>query len=172
MYYYDTSTLQIIFLHAWAELNKRHRNRPAVPTRRFIVAGLGQRLRFMSEVRLIGSSNLFHGCSFGPHCLLPSIAPLPSLKSDKNWRVYCLGLLLRGWGIRWQAGQSIMKRVLLTRGVYEPDLDMARVIARLSGGRVRRLLGSIFRNLQGPYKIDTPRRSVDREQQQYSPDYD
>jgi len=65
-----------------------------------------------------------------------------------------------------------MKRVLLTRGVYEPDLDMARVIARLSGGRVRRLLGSIFRNLQGPYKIDTPRRSVDREQQQYSPDYD
>jgi hypothetical protein len=65
-----------------------------------------------------------------------------------------------------------MKRVALTRAVYEPDLDMIRVITRLSGGRVRRLLGSIFGNSQGPHQIDTPRRSVDREQQQYSADYD
>jgi hypothetical protein len=65
-----------------------------------------------------------------------------------------------------------MKRVVLTRAVYEPDLDMIRVITWLSGGRVRRLLGSIFRNSQGSHQIDTPSRSVDREQQQYSADYD
>ena len=65
-----------------------------------------------------------------------------------------------------------MKRVLLTKDVYEPDLDMTRAMARLQGGRVRRLLGSIFGDSHGLNKIDTPRRSIDREQQEYSPNYD
>jgi hypothetical protein len=64
-----------------------------------------------------------------------------------------------------------MKQMVLTKTVYEPDLDMTRVITRLSRGRFRRLLSSIFRNSQGLHKIDAPRRSVDREHQEYSADY-
>jgi hypothetical protein len=48
---------------------------------------------------------------------------------------------------------------------------MTRVIVRLGSGRVRRLLGLILRKTQGYERIDPPRRSVDREQQQYSADY-
>jgi hypothetical protein len=73
-------------------------------------------------------------------------------------------------GIRWRAGQTTMKRMSLIRDVCEPDLDMARPIARLSVGRVRRLLGPIFGHSQS-HQIDTPRRSIDREEQQYSTDY-
>ena len=62
--------------------------------------------------------------------------------------------------------------MLLPRDISEPDLDMTRVMVRLGGGRVRRLLGLIFRKSRGHERIDPPRRSVDREQQQYSPDYD
>jgi hypothetical protein len=65
-----------------------------------------------------------------------------------------------------------MKHVLVTTSVYEPDLDMTRVMEGLPTGRVRRLLGSIFGNFQSLRAIDKPRRSIDREQQQYSPIYD
>jgi hypothetical protein len=65
-----------------------------------------------------------------------------------------------------------MKGILVNTIVYEADLDMARAMERLPAGRVRRLLGSIFGNLQGLGMIEKPRRSIDREQQQYSPIYD
>jgi len=65
-----------------------------------------------------------------------------------------------------------MKRMSLTKDISEPDLDMTRVIVRLGSGRVRRLLGLILRKTQGYERIDPPRRSVDREQQLYSADYD
>jgi len=65
-----------------------------------------------------------------------------------------------------------MKPMLLTTSVYEPDLDMTRVIKRLPAGRVRRLLSSVFGNLQGLGTIEKPRRSIDREMQQYSPTFD
>jgi hypothetical protein len=65
----------------------------------------------------------------------------------------------------------MMNPALLTRGGREPDLDMMRVRARPTGGILRRLIGSVFRNPQPQHSIDTPCRSVDREQQQYSADY-
>jgi hypothetical protein len=67
---------------------------------------------------------------------------------------------------------AIMKQMLLTTSVYEPDLDMTRMIKRLPVSRVRRLLGSVFGNLQIAGTIEKPRRSIDRELQQYSPTYD
>ncbi len=89
-----------------------------------------------------------------------------------SWRGYC-SMSCWGWGIRGRAGQTTMKQMLLTRNVCEPDLDITRVTAGpSSGGRLRRLFRSIFRNSQPHYYIEAPRRSVDREQQQYSPDYD
>jgi len=71
-----------------------------------------------------------------------------------------------------RAGLTIMKGILVNTNVYEADLDMTRVMVALPAGRVRRLLGSIFGNLQSLGMIDKPRRSIDREQQQYSPTYD
>jgi hypothetical protein len=64
------------------------------------------------------------------------------------------------------------KPILLTETICEPDLDMARVTAGLSGGKLRRLIGSVFRNSRGRHNIDNPQRSVDREQQWYSANYD
>jgi hypothetical protein len=67
---------------------------------------------------------------------------------------------------------AIMKQMLLTTSVYESDLDMTRMIKRLPVGRVRRLLDSVFGNLLIAGTIEKPRRSIDRELQQYSPTYD
>jgi hypothetical protein len=58
--------------------------------------------------------------------------------------------------------------------VHEPEMDMRRPSAYGEGGssKVRRLLSSILGMHQGTYKIGTPRRSIDRELQQYSPTYE
>jgi len=64
----------------------------------------------------------------------------------------------------------MVKQTLLTRGVCEPELDMTRVTARRSSGVIHRLIGTIFRNSQAHHSLATPRRSVDREQQEYSAD--
>jgi hypothetical protein len=64
----------------------------------------------------------------------------------------------------------MVNRTLLTRGVCEPELDMTRVTARRWSGVLDRLISTIFRNSQAHHSIATPRRSVDREQQEYSAD--
>lgn len=52
--------------------------------------------------------------------------------------------------------------------IHEPELDMNRQTPRYTG-RVRRFLGSWIWVPERSYLIGSPRRSVDREQQQYSP---
>ena len=75
------------------------------------------------------------------------------------------------WGESGGGSGGNMKRIPLIGNVFESDLDM-RVIERLHPGRVRRLFGSIFGNPQNLGAIDKPRRSIDRELQEYSPSYD
>jgi hypothetical protein len=62
-----------------------------------------------------------------------------------------------------------MKRIVVVTSVHEPEIDMTRASERTSGSRLRRLLGSLVGNLQALGPLGTPRRSIDREQQQYSP---
>jgi hypothetical protein len=56
--------------------------------------------------------------------------------------------------------------------VYDSDLDMRRRKSQMQGGAVRRLLNAILGFQSEAYTIGTPRRSIDRELQEYSPYYD
>jgi hypothetical protein len=62
-----------------------------------------------------------------------------------------------------------MKRIMAISSVHEPEIDMSRGMERPPSWRVRRLFGSLFGSFQNFETIGKPRRSVDREQQQYSP---
>jgi len=53
--------------------------------------------------------------------------------------------------------------------VSEKELDMHRRNAELQGGAMRRWLGALLGFQNVSLTIGTPRRSVDREQQYYSP---
>ncbi len=68
-----------------------------------------------------------------------------------------------------------MESIHTNKDVCEPDMDMSRSIVRVSvsPGKVWRLLTSLLRSSNGDSSlIGKPRRSVDREQQQYAPIYD
>ncbi|HVN90676.1 MAG TPA: hypothetical protein VMT61_12745 [Candidatus Binataceae bacterium] len=61
-----------------------------------------------------------------------------------------------------------MAAIKITMSISEPELDMKRgrtIISPDGGGRMRRLLSSILGYQQN--LIGTPRRSIDREAQQY-----
>ena len=53
----------------------------------------------------------------------------------------------------------------------DSELEMQRVNAVLYGGRLRRLWNTLL-SYRDEVPMGTPRRSIDREQQQYSPSYD
>jgi hypothetical protein len=53
--------------------------------------------------------------------------------------------------------------------VSEKEMDMHRRNAQLQGGLMRRWLGALLGFQHGGLPIGTPRRSIDREQQEYSP---
>jgi hypothetical protein len=53
--------------------------------------------------------------------------------------------------------------------VCEPDMDMNRPLAPVVG--VRRLMAALRWFRPSLYMIETPRRSVDRELQEYSPSW-
>jgi hypothetical protein len=66
-----------------------------------------------------------------------------------------------------------MESIHTNKDVCEPDMDMSRSIVRISPSKVWRLLTSLLRSSTGDSSsIGKPRRSVDREQQQYAPIYD
>ncbi len=53
--------------------------------------------------------------------------------------------------------------------VSEPEMDMKRRLGQAPGGRMKRLISSLLWLRTGGYEIGTPRRSIDRKQQEYSP---
>ena len=53
--------------------------------------------------------------------------------------------------------------------VYEPEMDMKRRQGAAPAGRMKRLISSLLWLRSGGDEIGTPRRSVDRKQQEYSP---
>ncbi len=53
--------------------------------------------------------------------------------------------------------------------VYEPEMDMKRRLGRTPAGLMKRLFTSLQRLRTGDYDFGTPRRSIDRKQQEYSP---
>ena len=61
-----------------------------------------------------------------------------------------------------------MTAIKISMSISEPELDMkrGRTIVAANGGRMRRLLSSILGYQDG--LIGTPRRSIDREAQQYT----
>ena len=61
-----------------------------------------------------------------------------------------------------------MAVIKISMSISEPELDMkrGRTIVAESGGRMRRLLSSILGYHES--LIGTPRRSIDREAQQYT----
>jgi hypothetical protein len=66
-----------------------------------------------------------------------------------------------------------MDSIKLTSSVSEPELDMnRRRMQVVAAGRMRRLISTILGYQGGVYSMGTPRRSIDRELQQYSPSYE
>ena len=57
----------------------------------------------------------------------------------------------------------------LSVSVYEPEIDMNRRLGRPVAGLMKRLFTSFQRLRTGDYDFGTPRRSIDRQQQEYSP---
>lgn len=64
-----------------------------------------------------------------------------------------------------------MESIRIINSVTEPEMDMNRRRDREAVGMVRRLIGTLL-GYQGLYAMGTPKRSIDREQQQYSPSYE
>ena len=82
------------------------------------------------------------------------------------------GEMLRGAGkseAKWGAKMQAIKAI---NHVYDAELDMHRRNARMQGGAMRRLLCAILGFQSEAYLMGTPRRSIDREQQEYTPYYD
>jgi hypothetical protein len=66
-----------------------------------------------------------------------------------------------------------MESIRINKGVCEPEIDMSRPAVTGSPRKVWRLLSSLLGSSNRiPSRIGTPRRSIDREQQQYAPIYD
>jgi hypothetical protein len=82
------------------------------------------------------------------------------LRQKQLWAVVRGGINREGMG--W-----LMETIKIT-SVLEPELDMNRCTSRPEG-KVRRLLGSLLGYPQNLYSIGKPRRSIDREHQQYAP---
>jgi hypothetical protein len=53
--------------------------------------------------------------------------------------------------------------------VYEPEIDMNRPLRRAPAGPMKRFLKSMRWLRTGSRNLGKPRRSIDREQQEYSP---
>ena len=53
--------------------------------------------------------------------------------------------------------------------IYEPEMDMNRRLKHAPAGVVKRLFNSLQWLRTGGYDLGKPRRSIDREQQEYSP---
>ena len=53
--------------------------------------------------------------------------------------------------------------------VYEPEMDMNRRLGLAPAGRMKRLISTLLWLRLGGYDTGTPRRSIDRKQQEYSP---
>jgi hypothetical protein len=53
--------------------------------------------------------------------------------------------------------------------VYEPEMDMNRRLGLAPAGRMKRLIGTLRWLRVGGDETGTPRRSIDRKQQEYSP---
>ena len=53
--------------------------------------------------------------------------------------------------------------------VYEPEMDMNRRLGLAPGGRMKRILSALLWLGASGDEIGTPRRSIDRKQQEYSP---
>jgi hypothetical protein len=56
--------------------------------------------------------------------------------------------------------------------VCEPELDMNRADGAAQGGKMRRLLQTILSLQAEAHMMGTPRRSIDREQQEFTPAYE
>jgi hypothetical protein len=54
------------------------------------------------------------------------------------------------------------------RAMQDCELDMRRQRAQMHPGKVRRIFNSLL-TFQSGYTLQTPRRAIDREAQQYSP---
>ena len=64
-----------------------------------------------------------------------------------------------------------MESIRIVSSVCESEMDMNRRRDHAAVGRVRRLIGTLLGYPPSLY-MGTPRRSIDREQQQYSPSYE
>jgi hypothetical protein len=66
-----------------------------------------------------------------------------------------------------------MDSIRISKGVREPEMEMNRPRARVAPSKLWRLINSLLGSSRDfSSLVGTPRRSVDREQQQYSPIYD
>jgi hypothetical protein len=61
--------------------------------------------------------------------------------------------------------------VVENSSVHEPELDMKRGVGRPHAGLMRWLILSILGYPRSVYAIGAPRRSIDREEQEYSPSH-
>ncbi|MBF6568969.1 MAG: hypothetical protein IVW54_08850 [Candidatus Binataceae bacterium] len=59
--------------------------------------------------------------------------------------------------------------IKLTR---QPEDDRGPDVKRTDSGRMRRIINSLLLIQSGGYPLQTPRRAIDREAQQYSPFYE
>ncbi len=82
-------------------------------------------------------------------------------------------MVAKGWGGKSEAKWGVtMQAIKAVTHVYDAELDMHRRNARMQGGTMRRLLGMILGFQSDAHAMGTPRRSIDREQQEYTPYYD
>lgn len=66
------------------------------------------------------------------------------------------------WGAKMDNVRSVI-------GIYEPEMDMRRGGAYPPIGRMRRFWSTILSYRGKGVTIELPRRSIDRDQQEYSP---
>lgn len=66
-----------------------------------------------------------------------------------------------------KGGRSMESNIKVS--VHEPEMDMNRRLGLAPAGRIKRLISTLLWLRSSGYEIGTPRRSVDRKQQEYSP---
>lgn len=66
------------------------------------------------------------------------------------------------------SGGTRRMEVRVQQGMQDSELDMMRQRVRVHPGKVRRIFISLLM-FQSSYTLQTPRRAIDREAQQYSP---
>ena len=78
-----------------------------------------------------------------------------------------------GWSLpKGIKGAGIAMTPTIITIVRENEMDMERYLRRASGSRVRQLIASLWSRSMGGERIGNPRRSIDREQQEYTPYYE